>query len=292
MENVIPKVTYKQHQSLHIEVMNFQELSEKLENTKDHNPYNLHRIEFFLILILNEGSYTHFVDFAPFELKSGSALFVAKNQVHFFSRKIKDVNGYCIVFNTTFREKFHFSFDSIKLNRLFNYHIETPIIHQENLLKDSFIAVAQQLYNEYKSPNTFVKTEMLRALLQVLFLKAERAKESQSTTGIKPYWLDTFNSFKNQLEDHYRESRSSRYYSSKINISYKFLNDVVKKISGKTAKAFIDDFVIMEIKRLLVSTALSIKEISYQTGFEEPSNMVKFFKKHTKITPLKLRQQL
>ncbi|MEM9824463.1 MAG: helix-turn-helix domain-containing protein, partial [Bacteroidota bacterium] len=38
------------------------------------------------------------------------------------------------------------------------------------------------------------------------------------------------------------------------------------------------------------STALSVKEISYQTGFEEPANMVKFFKKNTGITPLKFRQ--
>lgn len=292
MENIIPKVTYKKHQSLHIEIMDFDELSEKLEKTVDHNPFNIHRIDFFLILVLTNGTYSHFIDFTPYKLLPGSALFVAKNQVHCFTKEIKKADGYGIVFNTIFREQFHFIIDSIKLNRLFNYHIETPIIHQESLINDSFIDVSQQLYAEYKSSNNFVKTEMLRALLQVLFLKAERVKESQAITVIKPYWLDTFNSFKTLLENNYSSSRNSIHYSSKLNVSYKFLNDIIKKISGKTAKAFIDDFVIMEIKRLLVSTVLSIKEISYKTGFEEPSNMVKFFKKHTKITPLKFRQQL
>ena len=131
------------------------------------------------------------------------------------------------------------------------------------------------------------------SLLNVLLLKAERAKEIQSITlsGIKTQWLETFNLFKNMLEEEYIKTRSSRYYASKLFISYKFLNDIVKKLTGKTVKAFIDDFVTIEIKRYLVSTSLSIKEVSYQTGFEEPANMVKFFKKHTNITPLKFRQQ-
>ena len=75
-------------------------------------------------------------------------------------------------------------------------------------------------------------------------------------------------------------------------VSYKFLNDVVKHLTGKTAKTFIDEFVILEIKRYLVSTSLSIKEIAFKTGFEEPANMAKFFKKNSQLTPLKYRQQL
>lgn len=93
------------------------------------------------------------------------------------------------------------------------------------------------------------------------------------------------------LEKEYVNTRNSKIYASKLFISYKFLNDVVKKLTGKTVKAFIEGFVTTEIKRYLVSTSLSVKEISYKTGFQEPVNMVKFFKKNTKITPLKFRQQ-
>ena len=100
-----------------------------------------------------------------------------------------------------------------------------------------------------------------------------------------------FNQFKNLLENDCVKTRNSRAYAAKLFISYKFLNEVVKKLTGKTVKTFIDDFVIMEIKRYLVSTSLSSKEISYKTGFEEPANMTKFFKKHTGLTPLKFRAQ-
>ena len=142
------------------------------------------------------------------------------------------------------------------------------------------------------SPNNFAKHEMLRALLHVLLLKAERAKEIKSISGVKTIWLDTFRDFKNTLQKEYTTTRNSRVYASKLFISYKFLNDIVKKLTGKTVKAFIDDFVTIEIKRYLVSTSLSIKEISYRTGFDEPANMIKFFKKNTQKTPLQFRKEL
>lgn len=148
------------------------------------------------------------------------------------------------------------------------------------------------LYKEYRSPNDFAKGEMLRALLHILLLKAERAKESHSLYKVKRRWLELFNSFKNSLQEGYTESRNSRKYASELLISYKLLNDIVKNLTGKTAKAFIDDFVTIEIKRYLISTSLSVKEISYKTGFDEPANMIKFFKKNTQSTPLQFRKSL
>ncbi len=291
MEKEIPKILFNRYKSLEVEVMNFTQLFDKLNQSTGHNPFVAHKIEFYLILVITQNSYSHFVDFNSYELTAGSALFIAKNQVHHFTKSLQQADGFCIIFSSQFMEKYYFLSDKLKLNRLFNYHIEAPIIHQQELGQDSFIDIANQLYDEYIFPNEFAKSEMLRTLLHILLLKAERTKEVQATSGAKIHWLEVFSSFKNMLEKEYINTRSSRDYASELLISYKFLNDVVKKLAGKTAKAFIDDFVTIEIKRYLVSTSLSVKEISYETGFEEPANMIKFFKKNTKMTPLKFRQQ-
>jgi AraC-like DNA-binding protein len=240
---------------------------------------------------VTKNSYSHYVDFQSYQLTKGSALFVAKNQVHHFTKGLQEAEGFGIVFSNLFLDKYHFLANRSKFNRLFNYHIEPPVIHKGEMGQDSFIDIAQKIYTEYVFPNNFIKFEMLNTLLHVLLLKAERAKEIHSISSVKTQWLEIFNSFKDMLEKEYIKSRSSRYYASKLFISYKFLNDIVKHLTNKTVKAFIDDFVTIEIKRYLVSTSLSVKEISYQTGFEEPANMVKFFKKNTNITPLKFRQQ-
>ena len=291
MKKEIPKIFFSRHKSLDVEVMTFGQMSEKLNQLKNHNPFVAHRIEFYLILIVSQKSYSHFVDFKSYELIEGSAIFVDKSQVHHFTKQLQDADGFCIIFSSLFMEKHYFLSDNLKLNRLFNYHIETPIIHQSEMGQDHFIDIANKLYDEYIFPNEFAKSEMLRTLLHILLLKAERAKEGQATSGAKIHWLEIFSSFKNSLEQEYVNTRNSKIYAAKLFVSYKFLNDVVKKLTGKTVKAFIDDFVAIEIKRYLVSTSLSVKEISYKTGFEEPANMIKFFKKNTNTTPLKFRQQ-
>lgn len=291
MEKELPKVNFNQNKDHGIEVMTFEQLYEKLNKSKNHDPFDIHKIEFYLILVVTKNSYSHFVDFKSYKLTKGSTLFIAKNQVHHFTKELQEAEGFCIVFNHLFVDKHYFLSGILKLNRLFNYHIESPVIHQKDIAEDGFVDLVEKLYAEYAYPNKFVKSEILGSLLYVLLLKAERVKEVHAVANVKKHWLEVFNKFRNMLEVEYVNSRNSRHYASKLLISYKFLNDIVKKLTGQTVKGFIDDFVTTEIKRYLTSSTLSIKEISYATGFEDPPNMVKFFKKHTHTTPLKFRQQ-
>lgn len=292
MEKELPKIPFDKQASLSIEVMNFEQLFDKLKQIKSHNPYTPHKIEFFLILIVTKNTYTHFVDFTSYKLDEGSTLFVTKNQVHYFNKGLQEAEGFGVVFSHLFTDKYYFLTDRLRLNRLFNYHIESPIIHQKEMGKDSLIKLITNLHKEFSNDNNFAKSEILASLLRLLLLKAERAKELHAVTNVNTHWLETFSKFKDMLEHEYVNTRSSRVYASKLFVSYKFLNDIVKRLTGITVKAFIDNFVMIEIKRYLISTSLTVNEISYKTGFEDPANMVKFFKKNTDTTPLKFRQQL
>lgn len=293
MVKSFPKISYKSQVELSIEVMTFTETYEKLEKIKSHNPFTAHKIQFYFILVITKNSYSHYVDFEYYNLKEGNVLFIAKNQVHHFTKNSKKAEGFCIVINGDFLEKNYFISKNINLNRLYNYHLETPVIFLPKGEKDKkeFVSTVKKLHQEYTLPNTFAKSEMLRAYLHIILIKAERVKEKQSVSDVKQHWLEIFNNFRKLLSVDYVKTRSSRFYASELLVSYKFLNDVVKELTGKTAKTFIDDFVIIEIKRYLSSSSLSIKEISYKTGFEEPANMIKFFKKNTSKTPLQFRKE-
>lgn len=292
MEKEIKKILFNRNNHLDVEVIDFAQLSRRLNQSNIHNPFVSHRIDFYCILIVTSQSYSHFVDFKSYELSKGSAIFVAKNQVHNFTKSIDDSGGYCIVFSSLFMDKRYSLSVSVKFNRLFNYHIESPAIHQDEIGEDDFIEIANQIYEEYSFPNEVGKVEILQTLLHLLLLKAERAKEVSAISSVQIKWLETFSSFKDLLEKEYVNTRSSRAYANRLFVSYKLLNDVVKKMTGKTVKVFIDDFIIIEIKRYLVSTSLSVKEIGYKSGFKDPANMIKFFKKNTSVTPLKYRQSL
>ena len=48
---------------------------------------------------------------------------------------------------------------------------------------------------------------------------------------------------------------------------------------------------MLEAKRILAHTTESVKEIGYDLGFDEPTNFIKYFKKHSKFTPTEFREQ-
>ncbi len=287
----IPKIDFKQKNTFGIEVMKISQLSKKLLDTHAHNPFETHKIDFFLILVLMSNRYTHFVDFKSHSLSKGSVLFVAQNQIHHFDEEILNAKGICIIFNNSFFDHGQFYSGGHKFYRLFNYHIENPTLQQSELGLDKLIDLANELWDEYQHPDSEVKYEILYSLLKAFLLKAERAKEFRSISAVKTKWMEIFSEFKRAVESQYPTTRSSKEYAKQLFISYKSLNEIVKRLTGKTAKSFIDDFVTIEIKRYLSSTSLSIKEISYKTGFEEPANLIKFFKKHTNTTPLQFRKQ-
>ena len=81
------------------------------------------------------------------------------------------------------------------------------------------------------------------------------------------------------------------FYARSLNITPKYLSEVLQVELGKSAKAFIDEFVLMEAKSLLKQTTMSIQEICHCLGFEDASHFTKSFKKLAKITPTEYRNR-
>jgi AraC-like DNA-binding protein len=63
----------------------------------------------------------------------------------------------------------------------------------------------------------------------------------------------------------------------------------VQKKSGKSAGELIRQRVLLEAKRLLAHTKLSVSEISFKLGFEDNSYFGRFFKKYNGLTPERFR---
>ena len=70
----------------------------------------------------------------------------------------------------------------------------------------------------------------------------------------------------------------------------KRLGQATTKILGKTPKEIINDRILLEAKRLLVHTQLSIKEIGQDLGFDDPAYFVRYFKKNSALTPVEFRE--
>lgn len=246
-------------------------------------------MEFYLILFITKGTGKHFIDFQQYKYHEGSIIFISKGQVHAFE-VLPDSDGFLILFTEAFLSKNLIHSDILSLYRLYNYHLHLPILQPEETGDNDFIGIINAMYEEYNSSHTFAKEEILRLLLKLLLLRTERIKRTLIPQGKSSETFVKFGYFRNQLENHFTRTRNAKEYAGMMNISYKYLNEICKSVTGSTAKKFIDDFVILEIKRRLATSDLSVKELTYELGFDEPTNLLKYFKKHTLQTPSQFKE--
>ena len=92
--------------------------------------------------------------------------------------------------------------------------------------------------------------------------------------------------FEELVEENFKEMKFAKDYASKLNISEKHLNRIVKNCLNKTSSSLIQERVILEAKRMLMHSELNVTEISVALGFNESSYFIRFFKKKTGVTPM------
>jgi len=249
-----------------------------------------HRTGFYHIIWFQQGSPTHLVDFNPIKIKPNTLLFLNKDTVQRFDNKTK-FEGKAILFTDSFFCKTEtdtkFLQNSILFNDLFS-------VSQIQVKKQSklFTGLLQQMMEELKNTKDNSQADILQNLLHNFLLHSERERRKQNFTEIKKGAdLDYVMLFKDRLAIGYKSQKQVNYYAKEIIITEKRLNQATTKVLGKSPKQLIDDRIMLEAKRILAHTRESVKEIGYNLGFEEPTNFIKYFKKHSKFTPSEFREK-
>jgi AraC-like DNA-binding protein len=270
-----------------IQFLDLVDLFEKVKQNPTHNPKKPHRIDFFALLVVTSGTGNHQIDLKKYPVKNGTVLKIAKGQVHSFQENLS-YKGYLIIFTEEFVLEY-FSKSSIDfISHLYNYHLSDPIVENSNF-NESFI---QKATTELLGKNTYLQKNIVAKYLELYLLKLERI--SHDTVAINPdkkYYM-LFFQFKNLVEKNYKESRNVKDFAEMLLISTKHLNKIVQIFTLSSAKKFIDNYVILEIKRTILSTNNSLKEIAFDLGFDEVTNFTKFFKKHTGFTPKEYKSNI
>ncbi|MRT92608.1 helix-turn-helix transcriptional regulator [Ancylomarina sp. 16SWW S1-10-2] len=285
----IPEISFWKYKELQIKGFQFYTLEKLITvdlNPSDHSPYLPHRLNFYAILIITDGEVNHIIDFKVHTLRKGDVMVISKGQIHAFEEGV-DYKGYLVVFSESFMQKYIAQATIARINHLYNYFLKQEKINNPDYNQTLFNTLKRELKSDSSSlPN------IVASLLTVYLLKLNDENIRLATTSVDNKYMDYFQQFKLLVEQNYSKTRDAKSYASDIAISYKHLNEVCKKIVQTTAKTFIDNYVVLEAKRMLVSTSLSVKEIAFTLGFDEPTNFLKYFKKHTSLTPVEFRNAL
>ncbi len=97
--------------------------------------------------------------------------------------------------------------------------------------------------------------------------------------------------FNRLLEAHFRHQHRTAFYAKEIGLSTGYLNEVLKKTSGKPAKTLILDRLFLEARRKASQRGVSLQEAAYDLGFHDPAHFSRFFKQQSGLTFLQFRQK-
>jgi AraC-like DNA-binding protein len=125
--------------------------------------------------------------------------------------------------------------------------------------------------------------------LQLFLIYCNKLKTEQSA----PPDDDTYavvGNFTTLIERNFKQTQKVNDYCDQLYLTYNTLARYTQNYCGKSPKEIIAERVTLEAKRLLVTSAMPIKEIAYTLGFDEPTNLVKYFKKQTGFTPATFRE--
>lgn len=250
--------------------------------------YMAHRHSFYQLIWFKRAG-RHYVDHQEYQHGENTIFCISKGQVHKFCPDSEN-EGYLIHFNEIFFKKK--DTDVLKWTHysLFN-EMANPMVAIPSDWEFDFQFFMDKLIEEIHLRKHNYK-EQLSCYLQILLLRIERQKQNGPHPLISDAHFVIAVRFDKLVDDAKNHSKNVGHFSSLLNVSDKTLNTISKKFFRRTAANFIHDKKVLEAKRMLTVAKLSIKEISFQLGFDQPTNFTKYFKRHTGFTPKAFREQI
>ncbi|WP_460674446.1 helix-turn-helix domain-containing protein [Larkinella ripae] len=244
-----------------------------------------HAHTYYQLMWIGEGGGTHTIGARSYAMAPAQLYFLAPGLVHRWDLS-PDCQGYQLFFDADFcRDRSgHFLYRYPFFNA--DRHPPFLAVHDPDAL---FSTVLDFMYREYASqqPN---RLEMILSALHIILELTDRQYRAQ-WDGVGSYLYDRIRQYEELIEHQFQTVREVSEYAAQMNLTPHYLNQLCKKIIGKTASQVFQERVLLEAKFLLHHTYGSVKEIGFQLGFQDPSYFVRFFKKWTGETPASFRHR-
>ena len=234
------------------------------------------RLTSYFIVLIDSGSITYKLDLHEITVADGQLLFAMPNQLFEPPAKADNLKYFKVLFdeNTLALLPQHFPFLVNPLNvQTINFDNAT----RERVTK--IFEILNQILHVNKHPTD---TEIILAYLNLLLSELNSAyfKDNEPTNALNTN-LSKFMEFKLVVETHLTEQPSIHTIAEKLALTTNSLYRLVKEHSGTSPKDFFTNRLMIEAQRKLRYSNLSVKELAYELGFNDPDYFSRFFKKCT-----------
>ena len=237
------------------------------------------RIRKYVLVWCSSGTAMLVVDENEFELTANTVITITSGQIHYF-KKIKAAKGFVLEFTYDFFCKDDKDIELIFHNSLFCHFAMNELIP---LGKGRLVEMElRQIEKELKQmPYQYLVS--VHSRIKLILVEINRSKLQLGGEIYKPDAL--FLKFLETLRANFKKNMSARQIASYLGTTESKLNELSKLHTGRTAQNVIFGLVASEAKRLFMYEKLSVKEVAYELGFNDPFYFSNFFKKQTKQSP-------
>ncbi len=244
--------------------------------SKINNHYPLHFHSFYEIELAIEGSGNQIINGNKYNIDNTTIFIYHVNDYHEIVAD-KPLTMYNIAFNINI-------LDEQIIETIFNYENEIVISLTPHKLQQtiSLLNIMHDISNSLRSNKFMIMEHLLNALLFTV-IGSQKNKPSKKKSLLK-------NDVLQYIHKNFARSPSLEEISSYSGYQKNYFCEIFKKKTGMTYVEYITHYKINYSKKLLKMQNKSIKEISFECGFDSASNFIREFKKRNKMTPKEYRK--
>ena len=236
------------------------------------------RIMKYVLVYCASGSLDMMIDEKEFKLASGQLITITSGQVHSINKSSK-AKGFILEFTLDFFCKDDKDIELIFHNGLFcHFAMNEVIAVNKSIIENQLNNISEELD---KKPYQYLIS--VHSRIELILVEINRAKVKRGDEIWKPEAL--FLKFLEAVRNNFEHNYTLSHFAKILGTTEIKLNELAKFHAGKTAQNVIYGLVASEAKRLLIYGDLSVKEVAYQLGFNDPFYFSNFFKKQTKLSP-------
>ncbi len=229
-----------------------------------------------------------------YDFEEGGLSFTAPHQVISAAAEEKDYSGHTLLFHPDFIRNYPLGKNILKYG-FFSYSVAEALYLSDKEKKVIF-SVFDNIAMELDTNIDHFSQDVLVSQIEVLLNYSNRFYSRQFitrkivhndlVTAMEAYLVAIFTTDKPLIEG----LPTVQDVAEHLKVSPRYLNDMLRSLTGQTTQQHIHHKLIEKAKEILSTSNLTVAEIAYNLGFEQPQSFNRLFKNKVKVTPLEFRQ--
>lgn len=241
------------------------------------------KIDMSMALIFTEGSIRMRINMKEYEFVAPCVVVIVADTIYQIIETSENLNSKAVAMSKDFSNSLFLGYANIK--SIYNSLLTNPVVLIDNDMR-AFVGFFDLMLDLVKSSNSEFALDAARHLTLSMFYAYCANKQGVSDNSkIKSRQESICERFMELLSHYYKEQREVAFYAEKLCITPKYLSQIIKDQTDRTTLEYIEEYVVEESKALLISTTMSIQQISDELHFPSQSVFGKYFKRVTGMSP-------